>query len=280
MGLFNRGKKGNHSADDRAEVDAGQHEETGISAPEPASLAETIAAHPTPFHEAVTTTIGPFDGDQVDIEEFDFSDFADGVLDLGTLKMVMPSGAQVQVEMGDDGPKMLHIVTQYGRLTPVAFAAPRSAGQWDETITEVAESMENDGLMVTVEHGPWGNEVVGRAANAVIRMVGVDGPRWMLRTTVASPVSSADEMATLARECIARTFVYRGSKPIPARTSLPVVLPEELADQLRAMVAQQQKQANSVPNKLPNNHYRPQQHAPVIPVMQQINLDLNDNPEN
>lgn len=195
--------------------------------------------------------------------------------------MALPKQAQIQVEMGQAGPKMLHVVTPHGRLTPVAFAAPRSAGQWDESLAEIAESMENDGLMVAVERGPWGNEVVGRAANAVIRLIGVDGPRWLLRTTVASPVDSAETMTSLARECIARTFIYRGNDPIPAGTSLPVVLPEEMADQLRTMVAQQQaQQAGHDPSKLPNNHYPPQQAAPSIPAMQRINTDLNNTPEN
>ncbi|MBN9643352.1 DUF3710 domain-containing protein [Corynebacterium mendelii] len=280
MGLFNLGKKGNHAADNPDAEPADSTGRADTPPPEPASLAETVAANPTPAHEAVTTDIGPYDGDRVAVEEFDFTDFAEGVLDLGSVKMAVPKGSQVQVEMGENGPKMLHVLTPHGRLTPVAFAAPRSAGQWDESLAEIAESMENDGLMVAVERGPWGNEVVGRAANAVIRLIGVDGPRWLLRTTVASPVDSADEMATLARECIARSFVYRGSDPIPAGTSLPVVLPEDMADQLRTMVAQQQAKKSGGAPKLPNNHYPPQQNAPSIPAMQRINTDLNNTPEN
>ena len=88
-------------------------------------------------HDAINGQTGPFDGDSVDIETFDFSDFSIGVLDLGSLRIPLPKESQVQVEMGEQGPRMLHIVTKVGRITPVAFAAPRKPGQWAESVEEI-----------------------------------------------------------------------------------------------------------------------------------------------
>ena len=65
-------------------------------------------------HDAVNGDSGPFDGDSVKIEEFDFTDFSVGILDLGSMRIPLPKGSQVQVEMGEQGPKMLHIVSEFG----------------------------------------------------------------------------------------------------------------------------------------------------------------------
>lgn len=191
-------------------------------------------------HDGLAANFGPFDAAQVDPASYDFSDFADGVLNLGSLIVPLPRPSEVQVEMGPNGPKMLHILTEHGRITPVAFAAPNSAGQWREATKDIAEEMRSQNLNVHVEQGPWGREVVGTTAEenaGVIRIIGVDGPRWMLRLTTAAPAQSADAMAELAREVVARTFVVRGNNPVLAGSALPVTLPEPLAKQVQEEMA-------------------------------------------
>jgi len=185
---------------------------------------------------------GPFDGDTVAIEEFDFTDFSLGLLNLGSMKIPLPKNSQVQVEMGDAGPKMVHLVTEFGRVTPVAFAAPRSAGQWSESTEQITQGMIGDGLTVDVEQGPWGPEVVGTGEHGAIRVIGVEGPRWMLRMTATAPHDKADGLRDLTREITARTFVYRGDNPILAGNSLPVVLPQQLVAQVQQAMQQRKEQ--------------------------------------
>lgn len=211
-----------------AEVDAVQAGEQGVEGEEDR------------IHDAKASDFGPFDAAQVDPASYDFSDFADGVLNLGSVIVPLPRPSEVQVEMGPQGPKMLHILTEHGRITPVAFAAPSSAGQWREATKEIAEEMRSQNLQVTIEQGPWGREVVGRADQentGTIRIIGVDGPRWMLRMTTAAPAQSADAMAELAREVVARTFVVRGNNPVLAGNALPVTLPEPLAKHVQEEMA-------------------------------------------
>ncbi len=202
-------------------------------------------------HDPVGGDMGPFDGDKVAMEEFDFSDFSTNFLDLGSLKVPLPKGSQVQVEMGESGPKMLHVVTTAGRITPVAFAAPRSSGQWAQSVPEIVEGMERDGLPTRLEEGPWGTEVVGENANGTIRIIGIEAPRWMLRLTLAAPKGKDAELATVGRELAARVFVYRGDAPILAGSSLPVTVPAPLVEQLqkamqeREEAQKQQAEANS-----------------------------------
>lgn len=207
-----------------------------------AAAATGVVSYP---HDAVNGEAGPFDGDSVDITEFDFSDFSIGILDLGSIRIPLPKESQVQVEMGDNGPRMLHVVTHHGRITPVAFAAPRHAGQWVEAAQEIIHGMTSDGLSASTEIGPWGTEIVGSNDNGQIRVIGVEGPRWMLRVTLAAPAGKEQELADLGREVVARSFVYRGENPILAGNSLPVTLPKQLVEQVQQAMKQRKQQEDS-----------------------------------
>lgn len=205
--------------------------------------AAAASAPPILAHDAVNGDAGPFDGDNVDIEDFDFSDYSTGVLNLGSMKLPLPKGSQVQVEMGDQGPRMLHIVTKVGRITPVAFAAPTQGGQWDEASKEILEGMDRDGMTPHFEEGPWGREIAAEQGENILRIIGVDGPRWMLRMTLASTKDAGPELAQIARDLAARTFVYRGDDPILAGNSLPVALPAQLVEQVQQAMKQREEQA-------------------------------------
>lgn len=194
-------------------------------------------------YDPINGSTGPFDGDNVNIDDFDFSDFSQATLNLGSVRIPLPKESQVQVEMGEQGPKMVHIVTRFGRLTPVAFAAPRTGGLWQESSEEIIEGMRSEGMPVEIEQGPWGQEIVGTGTNGVIRIIGVEGPRWLYRVTLAAPAGSEDQLAELGRETVARSFVYRGEDPILAGNSLPVVLPEQLAKQVQEAVEARARQA-------------------------------------
>lgn len=186
---------------------------------------------------------GPFDGDTVNFEDFDFSDFSDGALDLGSMVIPVPRGGGVIVEMGPEGPQMIHLQVDGGRLTPVAFAAPRNGDLWAETIDETVAGMTKDGLEVHLEDGPWGQEICAVAGEGQMRIIGANGPRWMFRMTLAGEKSKAEELALIAREIVARTFIRRGNDPIPAGQALPVLMPpalqEKMEQQLQQMAAEQ-----------------------------------------
>ena len=196
-------------------------------------------------YDPVGGSTGPFDGDNVDIEDFDFSDFSNVTLNLGSIRIPLPKESQVQVEMGEQGPKMVHVVTRHGRITPVAFAAPRTGGLWEESSEEIIEGMRSEGMPVEIQQGPWGQEIVGTGTNGVIRIIGVEGPRWLYRVTLAAPTGSEEQLAEIGRETIARSFVYRGEDPILAGNSLQVVLPAQLAQQVQAAAEAKARQGQA-----------------------------------
>ncbi|MEN0136985.1 MAG: DUF3710 domain-containing protein [Rhodococcus sp. (in: high G+C Gram-positive bacteria)] len=226
-------------------------------------------------YDAVTEVDGgPYDADDLESGADLTVGEAGTRLDLGSVLVPMPQGAQLQVEMAPDGsPQAVHLVTQHGRITVAAYAAPKSPGQWREVAGDLAESLRNDNAAVSVESGPWGREVFAVTPNADLRFIGVDGYRWMVRCVVAGPSggNTADsELVATARAILRDTVVKRGNEPNPVRTPLPVVLPEALAQQLAAAHQQQlaQQQGGAPQQQAPQPAPGPQdeQQPPQAPA--------------
>lgn len=178
---------------------------------------------------------GPFD-----IEDFDDAAAAEaGRLDLGSVLLPMPASAQLQVELTESGvPTAIWVVTPNGRFTVAAYAAPKTGGLWREVASELADSLRKDGASVSIQDGRWGREVVG-TATGVVRFIGIDGYRWMIRCVVNGSAETIDALTAEAREALVDTVVRRGDTPLPVRTPLLVELPEPMASQLRDTAAAQ-----------------------------------------
>ncbi|SNS24900.1 DUF3710 domain-containing protein [Rhodococcoides kyotonense] len=188
--------------------------------------------------------LGPFDLTEVDDSR---ETLVETRLDLGSVLVPLPEGGQLQVEMNRAGaPQAVHVVTQHGRITVAAYAAPKSPGQWREVAADLAASLRADKSEVSVETGPWGRELRAVTANADLRFIGIDGYRWMVRCVLAGPsgaVGLDSQLVSIARNVLSQTIVDRGTEPHPVRTPLPVVLPAALTAQLAAAQQQQAQQA-------------------------------------
>lgn len=155
-------------------------------------------------------------------------------LDLGSVRIPVPEGAQLQVEMDQSGPvKAVHVVTPAGQVTVTAYAAPRSGGLWHEVSTELATQLQQDGATVRSATGEWGLELQAALGEMCLRFVGVDGPRWMLRGVVAGPPDQVEASAAALYGLIRGTVVVRGAQPMPVRTPLPIELPPAIAEHIQ-----------------------------------------------
>ncbi|GAB3577051.1 DUF3710 domain-containing protein [Amycolatopsis endophytica] len=161
-------------------------------------------------------------------------------IDLGSVRVPVPDGTQVQVEMDQQagGVRAVHVVTAHGQVTVSAYAAPRSGGLWHEVVAELTEQLRGDGAKVAPGNGEWGPELSALIGDVALRFVGVDGPRWMLRGVIAGPQSMAAEAPAVLRDIVRGTIVDRGDAPMPVRTPLPITLPEAVQQH----IAQQQGQ--------------------------------------
>ena len=179
---------------------------------------------------------GPFD-----IDDFDDPAVAElARLDLGSVLIPMPENGQLQVELTETGvPSAVWVVTPNGRFTIAAYAAPKTGSLWREVAGELADSLRKDSAQVSIKDGPWGREVVG-TASGVVRFIGVDGYRWMIRCVINGAQETMEALEDEARAALTDTVVRRGETPMPVRTPLPVQLPEPMAEQLRSAAAAQQ----------------------------------------
>ncbi len=230
---------GRRSGKDDSEHTSGEHAETGdveAQAPDDQDSDE--------FEELE----GPFD-----IDDFDDPSVAElARLDLGSVLIPMPEAGQLQVELTETGvPSAVWVVTPNGRFTIAAYAAPKTGGLWREVAGELAESLRNDSAKVSIKDGPWGREVVG-TASGVVRFIGVDGYRWMIRCVINGPHETMEALEQEARAALADTVVRRGDTPLPVRTPLTVQLPEPMAQQLREAAAAQQAAQQTDTQQAPN----------------------------
>ncbi|RJQ82285.1 DUF3710 domain-containing protein [Pseudonocardiaceae bacterium YIM PH 21723] len=167
--------------------------------------------------------VGPYDSSAVP---------EDGIsrLDLGSVRLPLPEGAQLQVEVEPEGPvKAVHVVTSLGRLTISAYAAPRSTGLWRDVSEELLEQLKNEGGKAQFERGEWGLEIRAVMPKAALCFVGIDGPRWLLRGVAAGPLHQAEATAAALHDVLRDTVVVRGEEPLPVRTPLALQLPDAIA---------------------------------------------------
>ena len=122
---------------------------------------------------------GPWDVTEVD--------GVDTRMDFGSLWIRGVDGLQVQAQM-DDATKVVGLITLTlgsGAVQLQVFAAPRTAGLWDDVRSQLASSVTSQGGVIEEGEGEFGIELRGRVPGQgglqPVRFVGVDGPRWFLR---------------------------------------------------------------------------------------------------
>ena len=184
-----------------------------------------------PFDESDGTITGLLDPDGEGL----------GILDFGAYAFVPPVNTQLQIESSEEQNLVVHVLSGQSNITIDAYAAPKTGGQWRFVASELADGLRNQGAKVSIQDGPWGREVIGSAAESVLRFIGVDGPRWMLRAVIVSSPAEAEQSAEIARTMLSHTVVRRGTNPMPARTPIPLVLPMEILEQIQAEQLRQQE---------------------------------------
>ena len=180
-------------------------------------------------------------------------------LDLGSVQLPVPRGARLKCEPDPSGPlRAVHAMIPEGRLTVSAFAAPRTGGLWPELIEELAAQLQSEGATIRRDRGEWGRELVARNGNVVARVIGVEGPRWMLRGVGTGPMEHALKLHNTLREMIRGTVVVRSADALPVRSLLPLEVPDDPPDEFAESLVE------SLPTK-PRQITRPE--GPVIPMM-------------
>jgi hypothetical protein len=172
---------------------------------------------------------------------YDISEAPAGVprVDLGSLQIPALDGVEVRVQANPDG-LIQQVVLVHGdsALQLGVFAAPRSAGIWDEVRAEIRASLFEDGVAVQEADGDHGTELQARVRTPEgltdLRFLGIDGPRWMVRAVYQGHAATDPSAAGPLADCLAGLVVDRGREAMPARDALPLRLPREIAEQAKA----------------------------------------------
>ena len=160
-------------------------------------------------------------------------------IDLGSLQVPAVDGMQLRLEQAPDGTVTAVVLALGGSALELrAFAAPRTAGIWDELRGDIANELAGNGARYEESHGEHGTELVahlpmrgpdGTMATGTIRFLGIDGPRWFLRGVISGAAVLGDDKAAASVEEVFRTVVVdRGDEPRPPRELLPMTLPADL----------------------------------------------------
>lgn len=177
-------------------------------------------------------TEGPWDRDEVD----EVSD----LMDFGSLLLRPRDGMQLHLEVNEADQSItgVTVVLSGSAVQLQAFAAPRSAGIWPEIRSEIAQGVVAQGGTAEVVDGPLGKELItrlpqrgadGKTVLQSARFLGVDGPRWFLRSVITGTAAVDPAQQAPALAVVRSAVVVRGAEAMAPRDLLPLRLPEELA---------------------------------------------------
>ncbi|MCD4534888.1 DUF3710 domain-containing protein [Nocardioides sp. cx-169] len=173
---------------------------------------------------------GPYDVD-------DLPD--DGVerVDLGSLVIAPEADRELRLQVDEKSGNVQAVVLAGpdGALELRAFAAPRGGDLWGEVRPQIAADMSRRGGTATEREGEFGPELVcqitvkrpdGTTGTQPSRIIGVNGPRWLLRATLLGRPALEPEAAGAWIEALRRVAVRRGAHALPVGEALPLVMPE------------------------------------------------------
>lgn len=192
------------------------------------------APEPTPeVAPEVPDTPGP--KDHADVPDLG------GRVDIGALRLRGIPGMQLRLEADQERQKLIaaHLVLGDSQVQVQAFAAPKTAGIWDEIRDEIAQSLATAGGTAEEAEGPYGVELharmparsaSGQTVFSPVRFVGVDGPRWFFRAVMSGRAAIDNAAAQQFYALIDDMVVVRGDVPMAPREVLALVLPKKPAE--------------------------------------------------
>lgn len=151
-------------------------------------------------------------------------------IDLGALLVRVRVGLNLQTPTDDDGNVgSVVLVTDDAGLELRAFAASRSGGLWDEVRADLlAEVGRLEGEVDRVD-GPFGPELrvrvpvklpEGESGFQPTRILGVEGPRWLLRATFLGRAALEPSDEGILMDALKDVVVVRGEDPRIPREAL------------------------------------------------------------
>ena len=192
---------------------------------------ETESTDSEPTESADPRSNGPFDRSEVEIDED-----AEDVIDLGSLLMRATPGVELQMQVDEPSGQVIAVlvVGADGAMELRPFAAPRGGDIWADVRKSIAAEVTQSGGTATPANGLYGPELHlvlnvkdadGRTTQQQSRVVGIVGPRWLLRVTFYGRPAVQPDPDAPVEAALRNVIVVRGTGPMPPGDALPMTLP-------------------------------------------------------
>lgn len=173
---------------------------------------------------------GPFDIDDLPDDDVER-------IDLGSLLIEPEPGRELRVQVDERSGNVQSVLlaANDGAVELRAFAAPRNGDLWGEVRPQIAADMAQKGGTASEREGRFGPELVcqmqvqrkeGGTAVQPSRIVGINGPRWLLRATFFGRPATEPEKAPEWEQALSKVWVRRGDHAMMSGEALPVTLPD------------------------------------------------------
>ncbi|WP_182353435.1 DUF3710 domain-containing protein [Flaviflexus huanghaiensis] len=172
---------------------------------------------------------------------FDIADAkVDGMLDLGVLHLPREAGVRVQFTINRATRAAIGALVQMvgSSMTLTVLAAPKSDTLWPDVRDEMVNSIKDGGGTASLREGPFGPEVEALIPKPEVnetrhvRVVGVDGPRWMLRAEIAGQAVTDQQARQALYDFLTKVVVDRGGDPHPVRDIIELSMPDSARAQV------------------------------------------------
>ena len=240
MGLFGFGKKKRKSEEAlKAAEENDKAEQETVETDEGADTEDPEAVElPEPSDEYVGRgdERGPWDVNDENVPDYD------EYLDMGSYYLPFLQGIELRVKANRATQQVLGTTITYGSSSVEieAFAAPKTLGLWDDVRADLIDAnraaKETEGVFGTELELPV---VVKGGRKVTTRIVGIDGPRWMLRGIFSGKAATdpdSDETKAL-NKFFADIVVERGEEPLAPRDLIPMHPPVAPAERKAAKAA-------------------------------------------
>lgn len=159
-------------------------------------------------------------------------------VNLGGLQIAPLEGCELrlQVEEATGEVQSVLLVGEDGAMEFAAFAAPRNGNLWAEARPDIVADLVSRGAEVEEAEGTFGPELLvtarvqtedGQVGVQETRIIGINGPRWLLRASFLGAPARPGEAADVWEQALAHVVVDRGHQALPVGTPLPITLPDD-----------------------------------------------------
>lgn len=176
----------------------------------------------------------------IDVGPIDVADYTpDGVdrIDFGAIKVPGIEQTQYNLEVDQETDLVVAVTAlrEDGAVQLQPFAAPKAGDFWPEVKAELRDGLIEQGGKVEEITGTFGEELraempaedeEGNSGIQIIRFVGVEGPRWLVRAVFLGAPAVDERAAEVFEDLVRACVVERGNAPMAPGDLLPLQIPD------------------------------------------------------